>query len=557
MIAHLRGLLTPLVALVAILPPGIAAQPSGGGTHADNVRTLAFYLGGTPGEGEPVKCGLSLLAAAYRNRALLPAAAKAALAALDLRPVLQTSIVAGGFRIHFDTSGVNTPALLDAQNNRIPGTARIFVDSTAAIIAHVAANETGVLGFDPPPPDGGLGGGDEYDIYIQELGLEYGETVADAYTTQGGTCTNYMRIDNDFIFVTPSSNKGLPALRVTLAHEFHHAIQIGRYGFWTNDIWFHEITSVWMEDVVYTEVNDYYNYLRANWSHFKNPGTPLNANDIIMYSRGIWGQFMTKKYGPDAMRQTWEKVRSSPPLDALDQALRQHYGVTLPQAFADWCSWNAYTASRADTLRGYTEGMNYPAMIKKVYDIPGNSRRVDDNLACLASLYYRMNAGPDTLDLIVVHTANTCASFGATVPFSFTVSGTKPDDSYRATSSGLFLKLEFASPSDWVVWEAGKGGPLPTTTIAEGMPYPNPFLPEKQPFVFLTADAPDGTLSVYSTNMELMYTEYQTTRTSLGRTSFSWNGRNSHGEIVPTGIYLFVLTLQNKTITGKVAVVRQ
>jgi uncharacterized protein YjaZ len=39
-----------------------------------------------------------------------------------------------------------------------------------------------------------------------------------------------MTIHKDFSFVTPDSNRGLRAMKVTVAHEYHHAIQLGNYG---------------------------------------------------------------------------------------------------------------------------------------------------------------------------------------------------------------------------------------------------------------------------------------------------------------------------------------
>jgi len=71
--------------------------------------------------------------------------------------------------------------------------------------------------------------------------------------TQPERYSSNIDINNDFIgssFFT----KGIQALRVTAAHEFHHAIQFG-YGWWGSDERYaYELTSTWMEDVVYTDV---------------------------------------------------------------------------------------------------------------------------------------------------------------------------------------------------------------------------------------------------------------------------------------------------------------
>ena len=530
-----------------------------GADRAALLGTVAAGLGHAIAEGEPIKCGTPLIMSARAARSSLPLSAQAALEALDARPsgpdTNQTSIVGNGFCIHFDTTGGNAAALLDAQHQPIAGSARAFADSVVSIMGTVVAEEIGVLGFEPPPTDGTLGGGPEYDIYVTNLGSEYGETAADLFTGNGSRSTTFITIDNDFTFVVPDSNKGLPALRVTLAHEFHHAIQIGSYGYWADDVWFHEITSVWMEDVVFTGVNDYYNYLWASWSQFFNPETPLNSNDLIMYSRGIWGQFMTKKYGADAMRHAWEAARTVAPLQALDQSLRTNSSVTLPQAFAEWCSWNAYTWKRADADRYYPEGAAYPPMAEIHYDIPGGLREVDGTLPCLASKYYRLSSGVDTVAIIAVHSTMDCGTSQS--PFTFFVSTSKWDDSYKPTQGGLFLKTSFPSGSDWVVWEEGSQGTVSASIAAEGTVFPNPLRVDGLSSAYIRADAQEAIVSIYSSNMTLVYQRDQTAQTMLGRTVFTWTGCTTGGERVASGIYIFVLNASGRTIRGKLAVVRK
>src|SRR5207245_1917869 len=107
---------------------------------------------------------------------------------------------------------------------RIPGTVAEFVDSTGNIFNHTWEYEVGTLGFTPPPlpPDG------HYPVYIQEFGGSglYGETVFDLNPIDPGPPPRYsshVEIENDFMDVyTPT--RGIPALQVTAAHEFHHSI---------------------------------------------------------------------------------------------------------------------------------------------------------------------------------------------------------------------------------------------------------------------------------------------------------------------------------------------
>ncbi len=225
--------------------------------------------GPAPPEGEAVKCGLPGITHALQQSPDPTPFAIQSLQKILSRPVMQISVVSGGFRVHFDTTGFNAPAMLDGAGNRLPGTAREYVDSIFSILSFVGPLESSTLGYGALRTDGGNGGGPEYDIYVMELGNMYGYTTPDAAMPEGMTSPTFISIDNDFVFVRPNANRGMPALRVTLAHELHHALQIGNYGFWTNDVFLYEITSTWMEDVAYTDVNDYYNYLVCRLGAFQ------------------------------------------------------------------------------------------------------------------------------------------------------------------------------------------------------------------------------------------------------------------------------------------------
>ena len=68
----------------------------------------------------------------------------------------------------------------------------------------------------------------------------------------------------------------LDALRVTAAHEFNHAIQLSYGVHWDDqnpiDLYFIEMTSTWVEDVVYNDINRYLEYLPILFENFSNNG---------------------------------------------------------------------------------------------------------------------------------------------------------------------------------------------------------------------------------------------------------------------------------------------
>ena len=86
--------------------------------------------------------------------------------------------------------------------------------------------EINQLGYAEPLSDDGKGGGDEIDVYLNNLGNVYGLTYPDNSASTSSSA--YIELENDFsesVFVT----KGYDALKVTTAHEFFHAIHFRYY----------------------------------------------------------------------------------------------------------------------------------------------------------------------------------------------------------------------------------------------------------------------------------------------------------------------------------------
>ncbi len=565
----MKSMLTMAIAASALCVQSAAQeQPS----RFMPVTSLPIPAHLVPPEGEPIKCGFPIILHALHEamqRSQTPDAQgnlmdRTSLARILARPELQTSVLAGSFRVHYDTVGNNTPALLDPGGNRIPGTARACVDSIIAILSYVVPVETGTLHYPPPISDGSLGGGPEYDIYVMELGAMYGYTTPDESIVPGGRTASSMTIDNDFVFVRPDKNRGIPGLKVTIAHELHHAIQIGNYGYWDQDPFFYEITSTWMEDVVYTEVNDYYNYLSAVWSHFRSPETPFTSGDMIMYSRAIWGHYVSARFGIDVMREIWEKTRLLRPQLAIDQALREH-GMDFAGAYAEWSIWNYFTGSRAKSGSYYADAADYPRIIQSPLEFTGASRDVPGSLRSLGTHYAQVERGTDTMTVMVcnVYLGGTTLASIPLLPYTLRLRSTRVDDSYKSTPIGIYSKLDVADMSLWTTYYLGdtvRPYNDPSSFSSE-RPFPVPFHPGRMPYVYIPVEGVDrqkGSLYVFSASADLVtsMTDISST-THLDRQMFTWNGRTNDGTFAPTGVYLFVIELPGGRVTGKIPVVRE
>jgi hypothetical protein len=480
------------------------------------------------------------------------------------RPESQTDILRGRFRIHFDTSGTQAAAMLNGSYQPIPGTAREYAEWIAVLAESSYQVESVVLGYPGAPPDAGAGGGDEYDIYIRNLDTLriYGRTVPELDLGQRRS-TTYIEIDNDFTFVTADTLKGLPSAAVTLAHEYHHAIQLGNYGDWGfSNIWYYEMTSVWMEDVVFPDVNDFYSYLRSSSGHFRHPEVPFTSPQYIVYSRGIWCHYLARRFSSDLIRQSWQQIGSGVPLEALDAVLHlAPYNSTLRTAFAEWSLWNYFTGSRGIPGQYYPDAIWYPTMITAAIGFTPPSRSIADLLAPLSTRYTQVLFHADTLTVIPVNEDIDAALADdlQTQPYTYLLNVDRPDATYRETAAGIFVKLDTPVPSNWYSWELVNGGVSPTP-LHEGVPFPNPFVPGGRAMLAIpvpvTSPTP-GTLTIFDASMTRVYTADAISSLLLGNYVFTWTGTTESGATAQSGIYLFVLDLPERRLTGKFALIRK
>ena len=212
----------------------------------------------------------------------------------QMRTDFQTSILspAGLFMVHYDTTGSNQPPIDDEDGSGIYDyveIAAIMADSTWFAL-------TDAMGYDIPPLDGdGI-----YDIYLRD-DLPQGWYGVTRY--EGGG-VSYMEIDNDFA-ESYFSTHGIVAMKVTVVHEFFHAIQYG-YSDATsfNNRFFYEMSSTWLEDVLVPEVND---YLTLRYPFFNDPERTISSTDG--YSIALFGHYLSWRFEPTENQQETTIIR--------------------------------------------------------------------------------------------------------------------------------------------------------------------------------------------------------------------------------------------------------
>jgi hypothetical protein len=271
------------------------------------------------------------------------------------RPVTQEVCQSGlgYFWLHYDITGSNAVPLTDDNHNDIPD----FVERAAIIADSCWRYEVLKLGHLPPPSDGTLGGGvDKYDIYFQRVGV-YGYTQTELPGPNAwNDYSSHIVVHCDFAGFPPNQDptgNAFGALKVTIAHEFYHAIQFA-YDV-GEDIYFMEESATWMEDMVCPEVNDNYNYLPT---FYTVPQVGLEATGNHMYSAFIWPKFLQERFGPKVMRDIWNECRFNSAIGSWSHVL-DTLGSSLEEEFVRFLIWNYHTGDRA-TPGTFASGADYP-----------------------------------------------------------------------------------------------------------------------------------------------------------------------------------------------------
>jgi hypothetical protein len=261
----------------------------------------------------------------------------------------------GHFRLSWDESGLNAVPGEDVSGNGVPD----FIDSALVIFDHVWSVEVDQMGYQPPLSIDGKPVS-IYNVYFSNIDY-YGITWFDKLipNVTGVKYTSYMEVHNTF---SGFISEGLDGLRVTAAHEFHHAIQFG-YDVRSEDFFFYEMTSTWIENVIYPEVKDYYQYMDSFFRGVSNTSFDLyNSSTLFPYGNSIYLQMVEFQLGADIVRQIWEKFPSvSLAMDAIVNTLQQSpYNKSWQESLNEYGLWLYYTGDRAIPGQYFEDATDFP-----------------------------------------------------------------------------------------------------------------------------------------------------------------------------------------------------
>jgi len=506
------------------------------------------------------KCGFGLTAEVARRMPSMNSLLRADLKKALAQQSLDTNVVSpsGRFKIHFDTTGRNVAALLNSGGIPIPYTYFEYARNVADFFDYAYEKEVTQLGYLPPPFEGGQ---TSYNIYLIDFGTSpYGQTsIIEQWPSSNArpTYTTYIEMDNDF---NGFHTSGLDGARVTAAHEFHHMVQLGSYGFWSGDRFMYEMTSTYYENFVYPAIPDYFQYLP---SFFNRPERSLFAWDG--YETAHFFKMLEKRYEPGVIRMFWEQMKKIDPLTGMDAVLQApQFQSDLATEYCTFAFWNFFTAYRSteQPMECYDVAEMYPKI-----KVAATTNFIDEHISFTGSLpplaaqYFVAYRGSDSAAFIVSNTNLNAAIQKLPTPSSFTIevmTGGFGSD-YQQVGNGWGYKFSSNVTNTLCMKVYAKDAVVEPPVVGA---FPNPYDPRYDGLIRFpigkSVSQTKANVSIYSAGMHLAFrSEKLEIRSdpSFGR-YVSWNGHLGNGSEAPSGVYFYVINYGEKTIKGKFAVVK-
>ena len=252
----------------------------------------------------------------------------------------------GKFRVQYETTGNDAVPLADENNNLVPDYVEWIAEAAdSSYDRFIELGFTDIFSVKSAP----------FNIIVEDNGA-YGFVPPNA---------PYIGIENDFDgFPTNTDPEGNQkgAVKVTMAHELKHVFQFVQNG-WSGDPdrWL-EMDATLYEEVMYDEVNDYYNYLNGFGSNFfRSPTTTLIPGS---YEDITWALFFEERYGNTFWTNVWERIEAASPnitfFSAIEGALSD-FDVSFEEAVAENFLWHFTSGPIYSTsFFGFDESSVYP-----------------------------------------------------------------------------------------------------------------------------------------------------------------------------------------------------
>lgn len=344
-------------------------------------------------DGGLLKCGTPPISDFKNNRSKLSASSISEIESMMSSSSAQASETysspSGRFTIYYETSGPDAVPAGDSDNNGVPD----YVEWTAAAADSSWNHEIATLGYSDPV----FGVSDPYKIYIEVPffgSSTYGETHLGSYKSVSDPTVIVInnQLDDPGFHGNTDENPTRGAIEVTVAHEFKHAVQYTANQWSGESANWLEMDATLMEEAVYDDVNDYYNYIQSSSSIFSNPQFSFYPGS---YQHVTWALYFEEKLGPQFWVDVWETIIANPNITMIDAMTQQLGGANaFNQNYIESQLWH-YASGRNSRINfGFEERQNYPTPSVNFTFWGDDSLAAPDTLNRLSAKYIEVTPSP-------------------------------------------------------------------------------------------------------------------------------------------------------------------
>jgi hypothetical protein len=553
-----RALFCALSFVFVITAPGKATeQPVG-----EDIRLITNGPEDS-NDSDPVKCLTPWIMLYGEDASLVNPHLRRKIEGIDRHEIRDAEVLlspSGLFRLVFHREGFHAVPSDDVNGSGIPD----YIERAAEYADYSWQRQVADIGFVDPVSAGPL------TIEFRNIGARtYGYTIQDGETTR-------IVVHNTFRNFPPNDDPDghqLGALKVTIAHELKHSIQFATnrwQGNAGNTNWV-EMDATMMENIVYPQVNDYYNYIGGTAGIFGNPG----RSTPVAYSHVTWSLFFAEHLGMSYWVDVWDEVRNDPQI-AMIHAMHRSAGSDPGQGVSRFRDlfvrnhlWHATSGSRTVDGYGFAESEAYPdaAVVSVAAPLP-DPHMETGQLATLSAAYRMFYTGPGQIGQIAVAASHDHENFGLGV-LAYKHDGSAREWVPATDASGLTRAISPFSVARvdsflLVVGNADRSRPVSyqLDVLIESIPdvvvleqnYPNPFFEAAgNPGTIITFSVPEQErvrLAVYDVtgrNVAVLMDEIA----EPGRYSVPFDAKG-----LAAGVYLYRLRAGSVHKTGKMTLLR-
>ena len=210
-----------------------------------------------------------------------------------------------------------------------------------------------------------------YDIYIEELpNGSYGWNCPDDELG-----SSWIEIDDNYVGSNYSTT-GKDAMRISIAHEFFHAIQRAYIPSPGSNSFFYELSSMWIEDIIYPDINDYINFSQIGDDYFSNPTN--NMNQYNGYGLGLYPHYLNFVFDNQIMQRIWEQLSiDADVFNAINNVLNDsqyNYNSSFVETWIDFNTRNLFNGlfdNMNNEIYYYEDQILFNPIATNILDING------------------------------------------------------------------------------------------------------------------------------------------------------------------------------------------